>query len=168
MQFRGFACDHSPPAALSVASRRTIYIQQVQLAHDRAGPSDEHLNGSLRTSHHSVHLPPFRPNNHLARFLIVGILVLGGGPQAGAQQESKTKNIERQARSLQVDGQPTLDGKVLSDPFWNPVSAITDLFKALQMKGPLPPSAPRSASLFQPIRSSSASSATTATQLRSS
>ena len=121
MQYRGFASDHSSPAALSVASRRTIYIQQVQLAHDRAGPSDEHLNGSIRTSQHSVHLPPFRPNNHLARFLIVGILVLGGGPQAGAQQESKTKNIERQARSLQVDGQPTLDGNVLSEPFWNSV-----------------------------------------------
>ena len=132
MQFRGFACDHSPPAALSEASRRAIYIQRV---HDRAGRSDERLNGSLRTSQHSAHLPPFRRNNHLARFLIIGILVLSGGPQAGAQQEPQTKTIERQARSLQVDGQPTLDGNVLSDPMWNTVSAITGFVQSAPDEG---------------------------------
>ena len=102
---------------------------------------------------HSVPPPPFRHNNQLARFLTIAILVLGGGSQAGTQQEYKTDNIERQARSLQVDGQPTLDGDVLSDPLWNTVSAITGFVQSAPDEGTRPSNAPKSASFSQPIRS---------------
>ena len=84
---------------------------------------------------HSVPPPPLRHNNQLARFLIIAILVLGGGSQTGTQQEYKTENIERQARSPQVDGQPILDGDVLSGHLGNTVSAITGFVQSAPDEG---------------------------------